>query len=292
MNSKVKSTVLALTRIIPDELYLRMAYWCVTGKRLHLNPPVTYNEKLQWLKINNRNPLFTQMVDKVGVRDVIARKVGEEYLVPVIGLWNSVDEIVFESLPNQFVLKCTHDSGDLIICRDKSTLDVEQAKEKLEKGLKTDLYQKGREWPYKNVKPRVYGEVYMSDEGSDQLTDYKVYCFNGIPKLIQVDYDRFTNHKRQFYDTEWHLTDIAWHIPSDKSKVLPKPANIEKILEIAALLSREIPFLRVDFYVVGKKLYIGETTFFPGAGFGKWMPEGTDEKLGEWLTLDLKRKEE
>lgn len=289
MNKAIGKSIIRCLTWIPDSVYLRILYRQQTGKRLNLRNPQTFNEKLQWLKINNRNPLFTQMVDKVGVREIIAKTVGEEYLVPILGVWNTVEEIDFDALPNQFVLKCTHDSGDLIICRNKQELDIEKAKEKLRRGLNTDLYLKGREWPYKNVKPRVYGEVYMSDEDSDQLTDYKVYCFNGEPKLIQVDYDRFTNHKRQFYNTAWELTNIAWHLPSDMTKELPKPAGLEKILEISNLFAKEIPFLRVDFYVVGKKLYIGETTFFPGAGFGKWMPEGTDEVLGQWLTLNYNK---
>lgn len=262
-----------------------MVYRAETGKRLHLTNPKTFNEKLQWLKLHNRKPIFTQMVDKVGVRDIIAQSVGTEYLVPILGVWDTVDDIDFNTLPNQFVLKCTHDSGDLIICRDKQSLDVEAAKAKLKKGLATDLYSKGREWPYKNVRPRVYGEVYMSDENEDQLTDYKVYCFNSVPRLIQVDYDRFTVHKRQFYSPEWALTDIAWHLPSDKSKTLPRPVVLDEMLSLAARLSKDIPFLRVDFYVVGNKLYIGETTFYPGAGFGKWMPEGTDEWLGSFLKI-------
>ena len=272
-------------RFIPDELYLRMVYRYETGKRLHLNDPRTFNEKLQWLKIHNRKPIFTQMVDKMGVRDIVKDTVGPGYLVPILGVWNSVEDIDFNTLPDKFVLKCTHDSGDLIICRDKHSLNIDEAKKKLKKGLVTDLYTKGREWPYKNVRPRIYGEVYMSDENQDQLTDYKVYCFHSVPRLIQVDYDRFTDHKRQFYTPEWELTDIAWHLPSDKSKTLSRPAVFNDMLEIAERLSKDIPFLRVDFYVVGKKLYVGETTFYPGAGFGKWWPEGTDEWLGQFLNI-------
>ena len=282
-----RNTFIPLISLIPDRIYLKIIYRIETGQSLHLKNPQSCNEKMQWLKLNNRKSIFTQMVDKVGVRDIIAEKIGPEYLVPVIGVWNSVDDIDFNALPKQFVLKCTHDSGDLIICKDKTKLDVDAAKEKLRRGLSTDLYAKGREWPYKNVKPRVYGEVYMSDENEDQLTDYKFYCFNSETRLIQVDYDRFTNHKRQFYTPEWELTDIAWHIPSEKNKTLKRPPVLNEMLNIAKRLSDGIPFLRVDFYVVGDKLYIGETTFFPGAGFGKWMPEGTDKKLGDWLSINI-----
>lgn len=189
MNTVITNALLKCLSWIPDSIYLRLLYFQQTKKILHLKNPQSFNEKLQWLKINNRKPIFTQMVDKVGVRDVISEKVGSEYLVPILGVWNNVDEIDFNALPNQFVLKCTHDSGDLIICRDKNRLDIASAKEKLKRGLSTDLYSKGREWPYKNVNPRVYGEVYMTDENEDQLTDYKFYCFNSETRLIQVDYD-------------------------------------------------------------------------------------------------------
>ena len=281
----INGLLLSLARFVPDELYLRMVYRMETGKRLHLKAPHTFNEKLQWLKLHNRKPIFTQMVDKVSVRDIVAERIGPEYLVPMLGVWDSVDDIDFQALPDKFVLKCTHDSGDLVICKDKQTLDIDAAKEKLKKGLATDLYTKGREWPYKNVRPRVYGEVYLSDSDSDQLTDYKVYCFNAVPHMIQVDIDRFTDHKRQFYSPDWSLTDVSWHIPSTKSAKLAKPSVLNEMLEISTKLSDGIPFLRVDFYVVGDKLYIGETTFFPGAGFGKWAPEGTDERLGNLLKI-------
>lgn len=286
-----KNILIPLISLIPDKIYLKIIYRVETGQSLHLHNPQTFNEKMQWLKLNNRNPKFSEMVDKVAVRDIIKTEIGEQYLVPILGVWDNADKIDFNTLPDQFVLKCTHDSGDLIICKDKSKLNIEEARAKLNKGLKTSLYAKGREWPYKNVKPRVYGEVYMSDEDSDQLTDYKFYCFNGIPKLIQVDYDRFTDHKRQFYSPSWELTNISWHLPSDTTKMLKRPVVLEEMLKISAKLSKEIPFLRVDFYVVGTKLYIGETTFFPGAGFGKWMPEGTDEMLGQWLSLNLDKGE-
>lgn len=276
---------LSLLRLIPDELYLRILYRALTGKRLHLKNPHTFNEKLQWLKIHDRKPVYTQMVDKVGVRDIIAEKVGADYLVPILGVWDSVDQIDFDALPSQFVMKCTHDSGDLVICKDKQSLDVDAVKAKMKRGLSTDLFVKAREWPYKDVRPRVYSEVYLADENEDQLTDYKVFCFDAVPRLIQVDYDRFTDHKRQFYTPEWELTDISFHFPSDTSKQLEKPAVLREMLDIAACLSKDIPFLRVDFYIVAGKLYVGENTFFPGAGFGKWWPDGTDEWLGNFLNI-------
>ena len=285
MQGWTKRLILSLTRIIPDELYLRMAYRAVTGKRLHLNPPVTYNEKLQWLKLHDRKPEYTEMVDKYEVRKFVTERVGAEYLVGVLGVWDKAEDIDFDNLPDQFVLKCTHDCGGLVICRDKASLDKEAARRKLNDCLKTNFYWQGREWPYKNVKPRIYAEEYLSDFGDSQLTDYKVFCFDGQPKLIQVDYDRFEGHKRQFFDCDWNRLDISFHFPSDTAKVIFRPSVLEEMLELSRKLSAGFPHLRTDFYIVGDRLYVGEMTFFHGTGFGKWWPEGTDEWLGSFLKI-------
>lgn len=257
----------------------------VTGKSLHLNPPITYNEKLQWLKLNNRMDEYTSMVDKYEVRKFIEERVGEGYLIPTLGVWDRPEDIDFDSLPDEFVLKCTHDCGGLIICRDKTKLDREAAKKKLSKCLKHNFYYQGREWPYKNVKPRIYAEKYMSDPNEEQLSDYKVFCFNGVPKIIQVDYDRYTGHKRQFFDTEWNRMDVSFHFPSDTKKRIAKPSVLEEMLELAKKLSVGFPHLRTDFYIIGNKLYVGEMTFFHGTGFGRWWPESFDAEMGSWLDL-------
>lgn len=285
MQEGKKKMLLALTRFIPDELYLRMAYRAVTGKKLHLNPPVTYNEKLQWLKLHDRKPEYTNMVDKYEVRKFVAERVGEKYLVGVLGVWDKAEDIDFTALPSQFVLKCTHDCGGLIICRDKESLDIEAAKRKLDDCLKTNFYWQGREWPYKNVKPRIYAEEYLADIGDSQLTDYKVFCFDGKPQLIQVDYDRYSGHKRQFFDCDWNRLDISFHFPSDNTKQIPRPEVLEEMLVLARQLSAGFPHLRTDFYIVGNRLYVGEMTFFHGTGFGKWWPEGTDAWLGQFLKI-------
>ena len=269
MNTLLKEFLLKTTRIIPDELYLRIAYRMVTGKTLHLNPPVTYNEKLQWLKLNNRKDEYTSMVDKYEVRKFIEDRVGDGYLIPTLGVWDKAEDINFDSLPDEFVLKCTHDCGGLIICRDKTKLDREAAKKKLSKCLNHNFYYQGREWPYKNVTPRIYAEKYMSDPNEEQLSDYKVFCFNGVPKIIQVDYDRYTGHKRQFFDTEWNRMDVSFHFPSDTKKRIAKPSVLEEMLELAKKLSLGFPHLRTDFYIIGNKLYVGEMTFFHGTGFGQ-----------------------
>ena len=186
------------------------------------------------------------MVDKYEVRQFVADRVGEEYLVDVLGVWNKADEIDFDKLPDRFVLKCTHDCGGLVICRDKASLDIDATRRKLDACLKTNFYWQGREWPYKNVMPRIYAEAYLSDSGDTQLTDYKVFCFDGHPQMIQVDYDRFNGHKRQFFDCEWNRMDISFHFPSDTSKVIPKPAQLEEMLELAGKLSAGFPYLRTD----------------------------------------------
>ena len=287
MNGLIKSTVLALTRFIPDELYLRIAYRCVTGKILHLNPPVTYNEKLQWLKLHNRQPEYTAMVDKYEARKFVASRVGQKYLVKTLGVWEKAEDINFELLPEKFVLKCTHDCGGLVICRDKSKLDVSAARKRLNECLKTNFYYQGREWPYKNVKPRIYAEEYLEDAGETQLSDYKVFCFDGVPQLIQVDYDRYEGHKRQFFDCDWNRKDISFHFMSDTVKKIKKPEVLPEMLDLARKLSAGFPHLRTDFYIVNNTLYVGEMTFFHGTGFGKWWPEGTDEWLGSLLKLPV-----
>lgn len=291
MNSKIKKFILEATRIIPDRLYLKVAYRIVTGKKLHLSPPKTYNEKLQWLKLYNRNPDYTSLVDKYEVRKFISDTVGAEYLVPVCGVWNTFEEIDFASLPEKFVLKCTHDCGGLVICKDKSKLDIGETKRIITSSLKNNFYYQGREWPYKNVKPRIYAEMYMEDMGQEQLTDYKVFNFSGEPKIIQVDYDRYAGHKRQFYDVNWNRLDISFHFPSDMSKKLSKPLVLDEIIRLSKILSKGFPHLRTDFYIVDNKVYIGEMTFFHGTGFGKWTPASFDLEMGEWLNINnIKKK--
>lgn len=285
MNGIIKKAILVTTRIIPDELYLRIAYRMVTGKTLHLNPPVTFNEKLQWLKLHNRQPLFTQMVDKYGVREFIKERIGEEYLIPVYGVWDKPEDVDFSTLPDRFVLKCTHDCGGVIICRDKSKFNKEDAITTLKECMKKNFYYQGREWPYKNVIPRVYAEAYLEDKGETQLTDYKVFNFNGTPRIIQVDFDRYTDHKRKFFDTEWNEMDVTFHQPYQSDKVIKKPACLDEMLELSRKLSAGFPHLRTDFYIVNDRLYVGEMTFFHGTGFGKWTPESFDAEMGSWLDL-------
>ena len=280
-----------------EEASKRYSYWtddriCAkrwfevrTGYELNLDNPKTFNEKLQWLKLNDRNSFYTQLVDKYAVKEYVSNIIGKEHIIPTIGIWDDFYEIDFKSLPNQFVLKCTHDSGSSVICLDKNSFDYEMAREKLTKCLNRNYYYVGREWPYKNVKPRILAEEYMVDESGIELKDYKVFNFNGLPKIIQVDFDRYKVHKRNVYDTKWNFIDIQIEYPMDKNKNIEKPVCLQQMLDFSKKLSKNIPFLRTDFYVVKEKIYFGELTFYHGNGMEKICPIEWDAKLGSWIKL-------
>lgn len=270
---------------VPDELYLKIVYGLIFKKKLDLDTPKTFNEKLQWLKLHDRQPQYTTMVDKYEAKKYVAGKIGEEYIIPTLGVWDSFDNIDFGRLPDQFVLKCTHDSGGLVICKDKSRFDVQAAKEKIEQCLKRNFYWLGREWPYKNVKPRIIAEKYMTDESGVELKDYKVFNFDGEPKLIQVDYDRFVEHKRNLYGTDWQYIEVSIQYPTDAGHQIDKPKQLEKMLQMARRLSAGIPHVRTDFYCIDDKIYFGELTFYHESGFGKFTPESFGEEMGKWLKL-------
>lgn len=273
-------------RVLPDEAYLKVAYRLKAKKTLRLDAPLNFNEKLQWLKLHNRRPEFTVMVDKYLVREYIAEKLGPEYLIPSLGVWDDPDQIDFDKLPDQFVLKCNHNSGlGMYICKDRSKLDTESVKKDLRRGLKQDYYWNGREWPYKHVPKKIIAEKYMVDESGTELKDYKVFCFNGEPKLIQVDFGRFVKHKRNIYSVDWELLDMEIEYPRDADVVIQRPAQLEKLLELARTLAQGIPHLRTDFYVIGDDIYFGELTFFHGSGYEHFTPEIWNDRLGSWISL-------
>lgn len=274
-----------VSHILPDDVYLKLRYRALLGRKLDLSNPKTFNEKLQWLKLYDRKPEYTMMVDKYRVREYIAKTIGEEYLIPLLGVWEDPDEIDFDVLPDQFVLKCNHDSGSVILCKDKSTFDIEAARVKLKKHMKKNLFWWGREWPYKEVPRRIIAEKYMVDESGTELKDYKIFCFNGKAKIIEVDFDRFVAHKRNLYSTRWESLNFEIQYPRDISYVIPRPETLNEILLLAEKLSHEIPHLRVDFYLIENKIYFGELTFYHEAGFGKFNPEEWDYKLGGWIEL-------
>lgn len=269
---------------LPDKQYVQLYYWSVFGKKLNLKNPMTYTEKIQWLKLYDHNPLYSQLVDKYGVREYISEKIGSQYLFPLIGVWENVDDIDFDQLPNQFVLKCTHDSGGLIICKDKAALDVDAAKKKLVHSMKSDYYLHGREWPYKNVHRRIICEKYMVDESGTQLKDYKFFCFDGEPKLLFVASDRGIDTRFDFYDMEFNHYDVKnGHEMS--SVAFKKPRGFEEMCHLARKLSTGFRHVRVDFYDINGKVYFGELTFYHNSGFVPFVPDSFDRMVGDWLTL-------
>lgn len=270
---------------LPDKLYLKLLYQVRMGKKLNLKNPVTFDEKLQWLKLYDRKPEYAQMADKYEVRKYVADRIGEEYLIPLLGVWERAEEIDFSGLPDQFVLKCTHDSGSVVICKDKKNFDVDAAREKIEKTLRTNYFYPSREWPYKNIKPRVIAEKYMTDESLVELKDYKVYTFGGIPHLIQVDFGRFTEHKRNLYTTDWKYIDETIEYPRDPSVQIERPEKLEEMLSCAEKLAKGTASLRTDFYSINDKIYFGEITFYQEAGFAHFSSEAYARKLGELIRL-------
>lgn len=273
---------------MPDEEYLKRFFHAMQGYSLNLDDPQTYNEKLQWLKLHDRKPIYSTMVDKYNVKKYVADIIGEEYIIPTLGVWDTFDDIDFSKLPKQFVLKCTHDSGGLVICRDKNTLNIEEARKKITACLKTDFYLKFREWPYKNVKPRIIAEKYMEDEngkeGINVLNDYKIYTFNGKAKLCMINQERGIHTRADYFDSEYNWLDFTWGYDHAETKPM-KPENYEKMFELAEVLATDTTELRVDFYQVNNKIYFGELTFFDGSGFDKIKPIEWDQKLGSWIQL-------
>ena len=276
-------------RIFTDKPYLKMKYWSIMGKKLNIENPQTFNEKLQWLKLYNRKEEYTTMVDKYAVREYIAEKLGEEYLIPLLGVWDNPEDIDFDALPDKFVLKCNHNSGTgMCICKDKSKLDIPKVKKGLIKGLKEDYFIISREWPYKNVKRRIIAEEYMEDKNGD-FVDYKFFCFNGKADNVMVCIERQTGNPRYyFFDRQWKLMRInKLGVAAPEGFTLPKPECIDRMFEIADLLSKDMPYSRIDLYEVDGKIYFGEITFFPNSGFGANFLLETDKLFGEMIDLDL-----
>ena len=271
-----------------DRLYLKIVYRAKIGKKLNINNPCLYNEKLQWLKLYDRREEYQVLVDKYRVREYISNTLGEEYLIPLLGKWDSPDEIEFDKLPNQFVLKCNHDSGSVLICKDKANFDQEKAKQFLSGKMATNHYYLGREWPYKSVKPCIIAEKYMTPQNSDALVDYKYFCFNGEPKIMYWSKDKAEDPRTDFFDMNFNHLPIRMRDPN--SEVLPdKPINFEKMKAIAKQLSKDYPHVRIDFYEINGKIYFGEFTFYHCSGFAEVKPEEWNHNLGNWIVLP-KRK--
>ena len=278
---------------MPDDEFLKKLYKLWFERDLDLENPKTFNEKTQWLKLYDRRPEYTEMVDKFSAKEYVSRRIGEEYIIPTFGVWDRFEDIDFDKLPQQFVLKCTHDSGGIVIVKDKDKLNKKAAKAKIEKCLKRNFYDLGREWPYKNVKPRIIAEQYMEDAKMHELRDYKFFCFNGTPKLLLLASERQSKQeemKVDFFDMDYKHLPIKKGHPNAPS--LPeKPATFEEMKTLAAKLSAGVPLLRVDFYEANGKCYFGELTFSSGNGIGAFEPEEWDYTLGEWITLPPKKSD-
>lgn len=278
-----------------DEFLIKCAFKKRMGYTPDLNNPVTFSEKLQWLKLHDRKPEYTTMVDKYAVKEYVSSIIGEEYVIPTLGVWDRFEDIDFNTLPNQFVLKATHDSGGLVICKDKSHLDYEKAKKNLNDSLKRDYYLYSREWPYKNVPRKIICEEFLSDESSEEnggLVDYKFYCFNGCVDCVQVCIDRASGDtKFYFFDKTWKLMkiNIYGQAVSDDF-TLPRPKKLAEMFDIARKLSKGHPYLRVDLYECNDKIYFGELTFSPLSGYNSdLLPEG-NQYFGDLIDLSLVEK--
>ncbi len=270
-----------------DALFIRMKWKLRMDYPLNLDNPKTYNEKLQWLKLHDHNPLYTTMVDKYEAKKYVEKIVGEEHIIPTLDVYDRVEDIDFDKLPSQFVLKWTHDSGGLVICKDKSQLNVSAAYKKLKKGERSHYFWRSREWPYKNVKPRIIAEQYMEDESGYELKDYKFFCFDGEPKALFIATDRGKTDeetKFDFYDMDFnHLPFTNGH--PNATREIKKPAGFEEMKRIASQLSRGIPHVRVDLYNINGKIYFGEITFFHWGGMKIFNPREWDYIFGEWIKL-------
>lgn len=271
---------------LSDEKFLKKLYKLKSGQNLDLENPKTFNEKLQWLKIHDRKPIYTNYVDKYEVKKIISKAIGEEYVIPTIEVYEKFEDIDFEKLPNQFVIKCTHDSGGLVIVKDKTKLNYKKARKKINHCLRRNYYWSSREWPYKDIHPRIIIEPYMEDLKNHELIDYKIMCFDGKAKMLFTCTERFSEDglKVTFFDLEWNKLPFERKYKSS-SKKIEKPVNFQKMIEFSEKLSQEITFVRVDWYEINGKLYFGELTFYPGSGYEFFNPEEWDYKLGEWINL-------
>lgn len=278
------------TYILSDKSFIKKLYKKRMGKDINLSNPKTFCEKQNWLKLYDRKPIYTVMVDKYLAREFVAERIGEEYLVPLLGVWDKADDIDFSVLPDKFVLKCNHNS-DVTICTDKSTLDVEKVKKKLNEQLKRDYYLSKREWPYKNVPRKIICEKFMENHDGSEPLEYKVFCFNGVPKYILVISGRFHTEEPTMdtYNIMWEHTDLINGGPL-AGDVYPKPECFDELCRLSESLSSNTHFLRVDYNYWNNKLYFGELTFFDSAGFEKYKPEKWDYILGDLIELPPKHR--
>ncbi len=288
MNCLLRNLEKIITHFFTDKMFVKYQYYKVFRKKLHLNCPITFNEKIQYLKIYDRNPLYTLLADKYRVKEYVASLIGDEYLIPTLGVWKDPSEIDFDKLPNRFVLKCNHDSGSVIICEDKNDFNFSEAKKRLSQKLKKNFFFYGREWSYKNIKPVVLAEKYMADGDNNEITDYKFYCFDGRVDCVMVCLDRKSGDtKFYFFDKQWNLKRINKRgIEAPRDFTIEKPKQMDCMFEIAEKLSSGIPFVRIDLYQCQNQIFFGEYTFYPHSGTDKnYLPE-TELYFGNLIDLD------
>lgn len=278
-----------MLRWMPDKEFLELAYRLKMRRKLDLDTPKTYTEKLQWLKLYDRKPEYTMMVDKYEVKKYVSNIIGKEYVIPTFDVWNKFEEIRFDELPEQFVLKCTHDSGGLVICKDKTKLDMGEAYKKISSSLKRNYYLTWREWPYKDVIPRIIAEPYLVDESGVELKDYKFFCFNGKVKCLFIGSNRGVDTRFDFYDENFnHLPILNGHANADN--IFTKPIGFAKMKHLAEELSKDLVQGRIDFYNINGKVYFGEITFFHWSGLVRFEPEEWDYKFGSWFEIPDTKK--
>lgn len=272
-----------------DRKYIKVKYWLRLGSLCDLDNPKTFQEKLQWIKLNDRKPIYHQMVDKYDAKKLIAERVGDEYVIPTIGLWDKFDDIDFEQLPNQFIIKNTHDSGTYFICQDKNKLDILQVRKRLLiDERKHDYYYYSREWPYKGLKHRIIAEPLLKDDKSPYLRDFKFYCFNGEPRLFYITSDKGCGlpTKQDFFDINGnHLEIQDKEYPNNLIRCPLLPSNLNIMVELCRILAKDTYHLRIDFYEINDKVYVGEFTFFESGGFCYFTPEKYNRILGDWIKL-------
>ena len=277
-------------RLWPDKIYLRMMYFVYYGETLNLQNPKLFTEKLQWLKLFYHNPYYSSLVDKVEMKRIVGEMIGSQYVVPFCGVWDDFDSIDFDDLPDQFVLKCTHDSASYVICKDKSKFDIKKARAKIEKGLYSNYYYQWREWPYKNVSPKIIAEKLLVDESNDTLIDYKFFCFHGQPVIMYISNDAGDNPHTDFFDMEFNKLNIRMRDPNS-NKIIKKPDCFDEMKSLAVKLCKDMPHARIDFYYVKGLIYVGEITFYHNSGFFNINPSEWDEILGNLIDIDKCKKD-
>ena len=294
INTAIKRIALSILRHLhyeklPDGIYLRIRYFIEMGKILHLHKPTTFTEKIQWLKLHNRKDEYTIMVDKLAAKKYVANLIGEQYIIPTIGQWDTAEQIDFNQLPNEFVLKTNNGGGStgVVICKNKQSLDINNTIKRINNALKKNIYTNYKEWPYKNVKPCVFAEQFMKNGDDGELTDYKFFCFNGVPEYCQVIANRKKGETIDFFDMKWEHQPFYGLNPKCKPAKEPisQPESLQEMIKIAQILSKDIPFVRIDLYYINKKVFFGEITFFPASGIGVFTPSKWNKILGDLIQI-------